>query len=53
MTKKILDVCCGSRMWHFNKNNSNVLFMDNIRIIKIVFWDMENNTIKSIKNNRF
>lgn len=25
----------------------------NIRIIKIVFWDMENNTIKSIKNNRF
>lgn len=29
MTKKILDVCCGSRMWHFNKNNSNVLFMDN------------------------
>ena len=26
--KKILDVCCGSRMFHFNKNNPDVLFMD-------------------------
>lgn len=25
----------------------------NIRIIKIVFWDMESNTTKSIKNNKF
>lgn len=29
MNKKILDPCCGSRMWHFNKNNEDVLFMDN------------------------
>lgn len=26
--KKILDVCCGSRMFHFDKNNPDVLFMD-------------------------
>ncbi|MCL0312820.1 class I SAM-dependent methyltransferase [Apilactobacillus sp. TMW 2.2459] len=26
--KTILDACCGSRMFWFNKNNSNVLFMD-------------------------
>jgi ubiquinone/menaquinone biosynthesis C-methylase UbiE len=32
MTKKILDACCGSRMWHFNKNNPNVLFMDNRKL---------------------
>lgn len=27
--QKVLDVCCGSRMFHFNKQNENVLFMDN------------------------
>lgn len=27
--KKILDACCGSRMWHFNKDNIDVLYMDN------------------------
>ena len=32
MDKKILDACCGSRMWHFNKNNPNVLFMDNRKL---------------------
>lgn len=26
--KKILDVCCGSKMFHFDKNNPDVLFMD-------------------------
>ncbi len=26
---KILDACCGSRMWHFDKNNKNCVFMDN------------------------
>lgn len=25
----ILDACCGSRMFHFDKNNKNVIFMDN------------------------
>lgn len=31
MTDKqiILDACCGSRMFHFNKKNPNVVFMDN------------------------
>lgn len=27
--KKIIDVCCGSRMFWFDKNNPNVLFVDN------------------------
>lgn len=27
--KEILDACCGSRMFHFDKNNPNVLYMDN------------------------
>lgn len=26
--KKILDACCGSRMFWFDKNNENVVFMD-------------------------
>lgn len=26
---RVLDVCCGSRMFHFNKRNPNVVFMDN------------------------
>ena len=25
----------------------------NIKILRIVFWDMETNTIKSVKNNKF
>ena len=32
MTKTIIDVCCGSRMFHFDKNNENVVFMDNREI---------------------
>lgn len=27
-TKKVLDVCCGSRMFWFDKNNENTLFLD-------------------------
>lgn len=27
--KKILDACCGSRMFWFDKKNKNVVFMDN------------------------
>lgn len=26
--KPILDVCCGSKMFHFDKKNPNVIFMD-------------------------
>ena len=28
MNQKILDTCCGSKMFHFDRNNSNVLFGD-------------------------
>lgn len=28
MNKPILDVCCGSRMFYFNKDNPDVIFMD-------------------------
>lgn len=28
MAKEILDACCGARMFYFNKDNPNVLFMD-------------------------
>lgn len=28
MDKKILDVCCGSRMFWFDKENKNTIFMD-------------------------
>ena len=27
--RKILDACCGSRMFYFDKDNSDVVFMDN------------------------
>jgi 23S rRNA G2069 N7-methylase RlmK/C1962 C5-methylase RlmI len=27
--KKILDVCCGSKMFWFQKNNKNTIYMDN------------------------
>lgn len=27
--KKILDACCGSRMFWFNKENKNTVYMDN------------------------
>lgn len=26
---RVLDVCCGSRMFYFEKNNSDVIFCDN------------------------
>jgi ubiquinone/menaquinone biosynthesis C-methylase UbiE len=29
MQKTILDVCCGSRMFYFDKNNKNTIYMDN------------------------
>ena len=32
MTKTILDACCGSRMFWFDRNNENVIFMDNREI---------------------
>lgn len=32
--KKILDACCGSRMFWFDKENENVLYMDKRKIIR-------------------
>lgn len=32
MNKYILDACCGSKMFWFDKNNKNVLFMDNRKL---------------------
>lgn len=29
MTKKILDVCCGSKMFWFNKDRTDTVYMDN------------------------
>lgn len=41
MTKPILDLCCGSKMFYFDKNNSRVLFMD-VRKIKTTLCDGRN-----------
>ena len=30
--KNIIDVCCGSRMFHFDKNNTDVVYMDNRQV---------------------
>lgn len=38
MTKPILDACCGGKMFHFDKSNPLVLFMDK-RHEDIVFMD--------------
>lgn len=35
---KILDVCCGSKMFWFDKNNKNVVFMD-IRELDDILYD--------------
>lgn len=32
MSKPILDACCGSRMFWFDKNNPDVIFMDNRKL---------------------
>ena len=32
--KKILDPCCGSRMFWFDRNNPNVIFADNRKLEK-------------------
>ncbi|WKT01002.1 class I SAM-dependent methyltransferase [Gallibacterium salpingitidis] len=39
--KPILDACCGGRMFHFDKQNPNVLFMDK-RQETVEFTDREN-----------
>lgn len=34
--KYILDACCGSKMFYFNKENENVIFMDNRQMSEIL-----------------
>lgn len=34
--KYILDACCGSKMFYFNKENKNVIFMDNRQVSEIL-----------------
>lgn len=43
--KKILDACCGSRMFWFDRNNQDVLFADN-RTIETTLCDGRNLVIK-------
>lgn len=43
--KPILDACCGSRMFWFDKNNPDVLFMDN-RVIDDILCDGRNLVVK-------
>lgn len=38
MGKKIIDVCCGSKMFWFDKNNPNVEFCDNRVVPKREFY---------------
>lgn len=38
LEKQILDVCCGSRMFWFNKHNEHTVFMDN-RILHDILCD--------------
>lgn len=36
--RKILDACCGSKMFWFDKNNKNTVFMDN-RVLEDILCD--------------
>jgi hypothetical protein len=37
-TKPIIDVCCGSKMFWFDKNNQNVEFCDNRRVLRKEYY---------------
>jgi hypothetical protein len=50
--KKILDVCCGSRMFYFDKENPNVIFGDN-RELKDALCDGRTLEIKPDLNMDF
>lgn len=42
---KILDICCGSRMFHFDRENEEVIFMDN-RVLSDTLCDGRKLTIR-------
>lgn len=39
--KPIIDVCCGSRMFWFDKQDPAVVFMDNTKASCLLGWPME------------
>lgn len=39
LTKKILDVCCGGKMFYFDKNDPRVLFCDKRTLLKVNLCD--------------
>ena len=42
---KILDICCGSRMFHFDRENADVIFMDN-RVLSDTLCDGRKLTVR-------
>lgn len=38
MAAKILDACCGSKMFYFSKNDPNVLYVDNRKVENEIIW---------------
>lgn len=44
MSKRILDACCGGRMFWFNKKNPDVLFIDNRVMERKVIWKSKTNS---------
>ena len=38
MSKRILDPCCGSKMFWFDKDNQDVLFCDNRELDEEIIW---------------
>lgn len=41
-TPMILDACCGSKMFYFDKNNKNVLYVDNRKVENEIIWTSKN-----------
>lgn len=52
MDRKIVDVCCGSKMFYFDKENPNVLFLDN-REVEMTLCDGRRLTVKPDKIEDF
>lgn len=44
MTKRILDPCCGSKMFWFDKDNPDVMFCDNRELFEETIWTSRDNT---------
>lgn len=44
MNKRVLDPCCGSKMFWFDKNNPDVVFCDNRKIDNKKIWEAKDGT---------